>query len=337
MNRILSLLIALVLASASSNQDALRVTSDTDSLQEVAGDSTRLLMDTDSMVSAVNDSLELSIEDTLSIDGSTDTLSAESEAPDTSEVAPPGMAKFAMNIKKTKFAYFDTTHSIDRVIKTDAFKLGEELEFVIRYGPVVAGSATMAIPEIKKIKGRECYHIVSEARSSKFFSAFFRVRDRVESYMDAKGLFSWRFEKHLREGNFRADQYVEKDHYLNIAVTDKKDTLRIPPCIQDILTAFYYVRTLPMEVGKSVFIDTYADKKLYPLEVKVLGRERIKTSAGTFNCIVIEPMLRGDAIFKQRGRLTIWMTDDHRKIPVLMKSKVLIGSIIAEIKRIKGA
>jgi len=337
MKRLLSLLIALVLTSASTNQDTLQVTADTDSLENAAGDTISTIIEGDSTYSFESDTLEVSFDDTLSPVDITDTLSAESEPADTLETAPPGMAKFAMNIKKTKFAYFDTTHSIDRVIETDAFKLGEKLEFVIRYGPVVAGSATMAIPEIKKIKNRDCYHIVSEARSSKFFSAFFRVRDRVESYMDARGLFSWRFEKHLREGNFRADQYVEKDHYLNIAVTDKKDTLRIPPCIQDILTAFYYVRTLPLEEGKSVFIDTHADKKLYPLEVRVLGRERIKTRAGTFNCIVVEPMLRGDAIFKQRGRLTIWMTDDHRKIPVLMKSKVLIGSIIAEIKSIKGA
>jgi hypothetical protein len=154
--------------------------------------------------------------------------------------------------------------------------------------------------------------------------------------MDKNGLFSWRFEKHLREGKYRADQYVEFDHINRIAVTNGKDTLRIPPCVQDILTAFYYVRTLPMEVGKSLFVDNQADRKLYPLEIKIHRKERIKVKAGTFDCVVIEPVLRSDAIFKQRGRLTVWMTDDHRRIPVQMKSKILVGSITAELKKMEG-
>jgi len=248
----------------------------------------------------------------------------------------PGTALFAVNKKKTKYAYFDTTQSIDRVLQNNAFDVGEKLTFIIRYGPIVAGSATMSVPKIKKINGYECFHIVSEARSSKFFSTFFKVHDRVESYMDRDGFFSWRFEKHLHEGNYRANQVVEYDHINQIAVTNKKDTLRIPRCIHDVMSAFYYVRIIPLEVGKSAFIDNHTDRKLYPLEVKVLGKERVTVKAGTFDCIVIEPVLRSDAIFKQRGRLTVWLTDDSRRIPVQMKSKIIIGSITAELKSAKG-
>lgn len=248
----------------------------------------------------------------------------------------PGTALFATNSKKTKYAYFDTTQSIDRVLSNNAFDVGEKLTFIIRYGPIVAGSATLGIPNIKRIRGQECFHIVSEARSSSFFSTFFKVRDKVESYMDRDGIFSWRFEKHLREGNYRSDQIVDYDYFNQIAVTNKKDTLKIPRCIQDILSAFYYVRILPLDVGKSVFIDNHTDRKLYPLEVKVLGKEKISVQAGQFNCIIVEPVLRSDAIFKQRGRLTIWLTDDSRRIPVQMKSKIIIGSITAELKSMKG-
>lgn len=276
----------------------------------------------------VDDDLELSILDTLN--------DPEHSKYHPGKPAPPGMELLAVNPKKTKFTYFDTTQSYKRVIDTKAFKVGEKLEFIIRYGPIVAGTATMAIPNIKTVNNFECLHIQSIAKSNSFFSAFFKVEDRVESYMDHDGLYSWRFEKHLREGNYKADQYVNYDHINRIAVTNKKDTLRIPPCVQDILTAFYYVRTLPLEIGNSVFIDSHADRKLYPLEVKVHKKERIKVRAGKFNCIVVEPMLRSDAIFKQRGRLKIWLTDDVRRIPVQMKSKVLIGSITAELEKMKG-
>lgn len=278
------------------------------------------------------DGQQNSYNDTLDI---VDTLAFEATPFDTAN-PPPGMELLPVNVKKTKFALFDTTQDYNRVIEHNAFDVGEKLTFIIRYGPIVAGTATMSIPTVTKVNGFECYHIQSVAKSNNFFSAFFKVRDQVDSFMDKDGLFSWRFEKHLREGKYRSDQYVEIDHINRIAVTDKNDTLRIPPCVQDILSAFYYVRTLPMEVGKSLFIDNQADRKLYPLEVRVHKKERIKIRAGTFDCLVIEPMLRSDAIFKQRGRLKIWMTDDNRRIPVQMKSKVLIGSITAELEKMKG-
>ena len=293
-------------------------------------------------------SQELSFSDSVKVDSTIDTTAISSlqdsiklvqQKPaviDSAAILHPGMELLAINRKKTKFVYFDTTQSIDRVIENNAFDIGEKLTFIIRYGLIVAGSATMSIPEIVKVKGYECYHIITNARSSKFFSVFFKVNDRVESFMDKDGLFSWRFEKHLREGKYKADQYVDFDHVKRIVVTNKKDTLRIPPCVQDVLTTFYYVRTLPLEVGKSVFIDNQADRKLYPLEIKIHGKERITVRAGTFDCVVIEPMLRSDSIFKQQGRLTVWLTDDSRRIPVQMKSKVLIGSITAELKEMKG-
>jgi len=241
-----------------------------------------------------------------------------------------------INLKKTKFAYFDASQSINRVIPNRAFRVGEKLTFIIRYGVIKAGSSTMGIPEIVNYKGNECFKIQTYARSSSFFSAFFKVRDQVISYMDKDGLFTWGFEKHLREGKYRSDRYVDYDQVNGWAVSHKKDSLQIPPCVQDILTTFYYIRTQNIEVGKSLFLDNHADNKLYPLEVKVHKKERIKVKAGTFDCIVVEPILRASGIFKSKGRLLVWLTDDERKIPVQMKSKIIIGYITAELKKMEG-
>ncbi|MDW7682434.1 MAG: DUF3108 domain-containing protein, partial [bacterium] len=184
--------------------------------------------------------------------------------------------------------------------------------------------------------GVECYKIQTDARSSAFFSAFFKVRDKVISYMDRQGLFSWGFEKHLREGSYASDQYVDYDQFNGWAVTNKKDSLRIPPCVHDILTSFYFVRTQSLEPGNSLFLDNHADNKLYPLEIKVHKKERIRVNAGTFDCIVVEPILRASGLFKSKGRLLVWLTDDERKIPVQMKSKIIIGYITAELKKMEG-
>jgi hypothetical protein len=218
-------------------------------------------------------------------------------------------------------------------VENRAFQVGEFLVFDVAYGFVVAGSAVMAIPDTQWIHSRPCYRIMTEARSSKFFSKIFEVKDRVVSFVDMEGLFSWRFEKHLREGKYRSDKTVLFDQ-VNHRVIEGKDTIAVQPFIQDILSSFYFFRTLDLKVGKPVDIDNYGDGKIYPLRVHVLKKETIEVPAGTFRCIVVEPVMRVEGIFKQTGQLRIWLTDDERKMPVLMKSKVLIGSIDARLRKI---
>jgi hypothetical protein len=192
----------------------------------------------------------------------------------------------------------------------------------------------MSIPDTQWVRGRPCYHIVTTAESNKFFDPFFKVRDRVETFIDMDGIFPWKFEKHIREGKFQSDKYVEYDQYNHLVVMDK-DTLSVQEYVQDVLSSFYYIRTIPLEVGKSVDIDNYGDGKIYPLKILVHKKQQIQVPAGTFNCIVVEPVMRVEGIFNQTGRLAIWLTDDERRIPVLMKSKIIIGSIDVRLKKIE--
>ena len=108
--------------------------------------------------------------------------------------------------------------------------------------------------------------------------------------MDAIGLFSWRFEKILREGKYRAERKYTIDQ-INHTVVDKNDTITVQPYVQDALSALYFIRTQPLTVGKALFIDNFTDGKNYPLEVKVHRKEKIKTKAGEFDCLVVEPLL----------------------------------------------
>lgn len=216
-----------------------------------------------------------------------------------------------------------------------AFAVGEHLVFEVAYKFIVAGTATMSIPDTQWVRGRPCYHVVTTAQSNKFFDSVFRVRDRVETFIDMGGIFPWKFEKHIREGKYRSDRYVEYDQINHRAIHNRKDTLEVPPHIQGVLSSFYYVRTVPLKVKKAFDIDNYGDGKLYPLKVLVHKKMRVEVPAGVFDCIVVEPVLRGEGIFNQKGRMAIWLTDDERRIPVLMKSKVLIGSIDVRLKSIE--
>jgi hypothetical protein len=219
-----------------------------------------------------------------------------------------------------------------RKMENRAFGVGERLVFEIAYGMIKAGTSTMGIPDTVRVAGRPCYHIVTTAESNSFFSNIFKVRDRVESVMDIDGLFTWKFEKHLHEGKFKSDRYETYDPFLRKAYA-KSDTFDVPLYVQDILSSFYFSRTIPIEVGQSVDIDNFADGRVYPLRILVHRKEKVKVPAGTFNCIAVEPVLRNEGIFKQTGKLTIWVTDDSARMPVLMKSKIFIGSIDARLKQ----
>lgn len=224
----------------------------------------------------------------------------------------------------------------DRPVGQSAFLPGEELVFSVQYGLITAGEATMRVsPQIRQREGRATYEIVTTANSSKMFSSVYRVSDRVVSYMDTLHLHSVRFEKHLREGNYRKDLWIVFDQEGNTALIDGKRSCEVAPHVQDILSSLYYVRTLDLKVGQSVYVPNHDNGKNYPLEVKVLERETVSVDAGVFDCLVLEPVLMGDAIFKQKGRLKVWVTDDQFKMPVLMKTKIVVGAIASVLTHFK--
>ncbi len=209
---------------------------------------------------------------------------------------------------------------------------GEKLVFSIDYGPINAGEGILEVRSVVETDGHACYLIESRAQSNRFFSAFYMVRDKVVSHIDVQRLFSRYYAKRLREGDYRKnvevrfDQDAAKAHYADGRVFDT------PPAIHDELSAFYYARTLDLQPGKTYSVNAHSSRKNYPLQVLVHGRERVKVPAGEFDCLVVEPVLEGEGLFQHEGKLTIWMTDDARKMPVLMKTKVKVGSIDAALK-----
>ncbi|UCG52380.1 MAG: DUF3108 domain-containing protein [Candidatus Latescibacterota bacterium] len=216
------------------------------------------------------------------------------------------------------------------------FGEGERLVYAVQYGIVNAGEATLEVRNIALIEDTPCYNIVSNARTNDVFSVFYKVRDRFVSLMDTTELVSLRYEKHLREGRYKNDRHVVFDQKEHKAYYEDK-VIPIAPRTQDVLSAMYYVRTLPLEVGQSIAVANHTDGKNYPLLIKVLGEERVKVEAGTFDCLIVEPFLRYPGIYRQKGRVKVWVTKDRYHIPVLVKSKVIIGEVSAVLKEFRLA
>lgn len=187
-----------------------------------------------------------------------------------------------------------------RVLENHAFKEGEKLTFNLNYGFVTAGVAVMEIPRIKKISGREAYHVTFEVNSVPSFDMFYKVRDRYETYIDIEGLFPWRFEQHIREGGYTRDFSAFFDQRKGIAKTSEGE-YDIPIYVNDIVSAFYFARTFDysnMKVNDLFHLQNFYKDKVYDLDVRYLGKETIEVPAGKFDCIIVEPLVKEGGLFR---------------------------------------
>lgn len=225
-----------------------------------------------------------------------------------------------------------------RTVDNEAFGVGERLVFDVNYGFITAGGAVLEIPALDSIAGRECYRVEFRVNSLPSFSWIYRVEDRYVTYIDDGTIAPWRFEQHIREGSYSRDFIAEFDQRKNVAKTSE-GTYPIPPYVHDILSAFYYARTInygPLKTGDQVLLSNFYKDKTYDLAVRVLGRQQLEVAAGTFNTVVIEPLVKEGGLIKSEGRIVVWLTDDDRKIPVRVNTKVVIGSIDTELKEYSG-
>ncbi|NWF91269.1 MAG: DUF3108 domain-containing protein [Ignavibacteriaceae bacterium] len=225
-----------------------------------------------------------------------------------------------------------------RKIENKAFKEGEKLTFDVNYGFITAGIAEYNIPKVIKMNGRDVYKITFGVNTVSAFDVLYKVRDRYETYLDKEGLFPWRFEQHIREGNYSRDFSAYFDQKNGKAKTSGGN-YDIPKYVNDIVSAFYLVRTFDfskMKVGDKIHLENFYKDKTYPLDVYYRGKETVSVKAGTFDCIILEPEIKEGGLFKSEGNVVIWLTNDELKIPVKVKTKIIIGSIDAELTSYKG-
>lgn len=224
-------------------------------------------------------------------------------------------------------------------VNNQAFGPNEVLEYRVHYGFMDAGTARLEVdPIVKNLGGRTCYRVLGTGRSVGAFDWFFKVRDHYESYIDAEAMVPWLFIRKIEEGSYKKKQNVSFNHFKSTATSEKK-TIKTPGQVQDLISAFYYARTLDFEhaaVGDTFLINCYLDDETFPMVIKYTGKEKIKTKLGTFRCIVFKPYLLEGRVFKEKEGMTVWVTDDKNKIPVRAQAEILVGSVKMDITSYKG-
>jgi hypothetical protein len=215
------------------------------------------------------------------------------------------------------------------------FQAGEELTYDISWMNITAGTAVMAVSEAGMDGDRPLTKLLTTAQSRPAITTFFPVDNRVESIVDSATLLPERLSFKRREGKKKEDleyTFHQKEGRVTVVKGGTTETLEMPTGTQDVISCLYYARSeLSLQPGSVMTMNVYHDKKNRKLEVRV---EEIETVSGpwgeveTARVLVVMPF---QGLFLNRGNIRVWFTTDDRRIPVRMKAKVIIGSIVADL------
>lgn len=213
------------------------------------------------------------------------------------------------------------------------FGPGESLSYEVSLNETKVGKAVFEVTEKTRMAGRPVYHIVSKIRSNKWISLFSRIDDQVESYIDVEAGYSHRItiNKRRRKGEeLKTVDFDQVGHRAIQSKDDKQEVFDIPPKVQDFLSSLYFLRTQDqLRPGGSVFIDLHQNQKNWQIEVHILDKEQVSTPAGTFQTIKVRTSFPDGGLFKTKGDLVIWLTDDDKRVPVKLQSEGNRGTMVA--------
>ncbi len=234
---------------------------------------------------------------------------------------------------------------IGEIPKSSAFKPGEWLKFRVHYGFLNASYATLHVKN-NMIDSIPVYHVVGRGKTTGFASIFFKVDDTYESYFDKDDGKPYRFVRKLNEGGYTKDEEINFDHNKELAVlndkkNDKKLNFTLQDSVQDLISAFYYLRNNyefdDLIQGESIDLKVlYDDDGIYKFRLKYIGKEILKTKFGKVECLKFKPMVESGRVFKEQESLALWVSNDLNKIPIRIKANLAVGAISADLDGYNG-
>lgn len=217
------------------------------------------------------------------------------------------------------------------------FGPGEELRYKVKLGVLNVGEGHMRVVGVEEVRGHRTYHVQMGLDASTMMGLA-QVHDRFDSWLDTRMLVSRRFVRDIHELNYKSkriyDIFPEEKRWAR-ADADKSGTSPSQLVLDDI-SFLYFIRTLPLEVGQTYELNRYFKEDGNPVTVKVLRKQKVEVPAGTFDVIVVQPVIQTDGLFGEGGEAEVYFTDDVHRHMVYMRSKVpLVGSITLHLESIE--
>ena len=213
------------------------------------------------------------------------------------------------------------------------FQIGERLTYNVSFTGISAGQASLEIVNDAEINNHHQLHVRFIAKSTFPFSAIYTINDQIDTWLDSKYLYTKKLTKKIREGNYQKDLSTIIDYNQSIAITNG-DTIIIDQFLHDSYSLFYYLRTIPLNIGETIDFTAFDGKKITPFQVITKTKETIYTMARTFPCLVVKPFREGTTLLKNKGDMTIWFSDDKNRLPVQIRIKLKYGSMLLKLNDI---
>lgn len=226
------------------------------------------------------------------------------------------------------------------------FKPGETLTYDVTWSVFPAGQVNVMLREPAD-HSPQAYEVVTSARSQGAVSLLYKVRNEFHAFFDPRTTCSFEIHKKINEGRRHRETRIVFDATRRLAILDetdlnnpkataKHDENEIPACVADVITAFYYVRRQPMKVGTPIVLAINDGSKTHVVTVEVQAREQIETPLGTQDAFRVEPKVF-EGLYKRKGRMLIWFSDDERRLPLRIKTSIAVGTITGTLTSVTNA
>lgn len=227
--------------------------------------------------------------------------------------------------------------------ESTSFQKDEFLKYRIHYGVLNAGFVTVELKSASD-KPDSLLHTVGKGWTAGMVGFLFPVEDIYESYFDETTVKPVHFIRKIDEGGYTQNKEIHfdfDDHQAKV-INHKKETedsYSIENDVQDMLSSFYYIRKIDfseLKENDTIRINMFFDEKMNQIDLKILGRETIKTKFGKIKTIKVMPYVQEGRVFKDEENVIFWISDDENKIPVKIKASILVGSVKAELIEFNG-
>ncbi|MBA9079694.1 MULTISPECIES: DUF3108 domain-containing protein [Rufibacter] len=240
------------------------------------------------------------------------------------------------------FALKDTL----RTMKNDSFAPGEVLQYKVHYGIINAGEATINVSSnLQRINNRPCYLTTVSGKTTGSFDFFHRIRDTWSSFIDTSTMQPLRFHRNIEEGSYKRKETTDFDHARNVVVVndsrdkEKNQVYKVPDNVQDMVSGFYYLRTLDLDSykpGQTLKMSGFLGDEVFDMTVTYKGVTTVDTKAGKIRAHRLTPKMPSNKLFKGEDAISVYFSNDENKAPVLFEAEMFVGSVKVNLYKYSG-
>ncbi len=226
------------------------------------------------------------------------------------------------------------------------FSPGETLTYDLSWQVFSAGQVVASLSRVRE-GSKDSYEAKASAQSRGFVSLLYNLQDEFHSFFNPETLCSESISKRINEGRRHKNTRIVFDSARKLAVLDEQDLAvkgapakhaesEIPACVQDVVSAFYFVRRQPLRVGREIRLPINDGSKTADVRLEVQALETIRTPLGVHSAFRIEPTVFG-GLLKRKGRMQIWLSDDPERLPLRIKATISVGTITADLRSVAAS